>query len=550
MARFAIVGPSYSIQAQNADAQMAMNVYCENDESGLGKTPNSLLPTPGKKVFLSNTLGPTRGSFTINGRTFMAFSGPGTNFIELKIDANGNGYGVGVGNIFSDGRPVSICSDGQNLLIASAGVCYTYDLIGGAGFVEVAALSGTPISFVGFLDGYFLALQSNSRIFQTSTIEDPTTWDPLDTNEISVFGDNVPTMLVDHRLIWFFGLTKSVVYYDSGDPNTPFLPVPGGFIEQGIAASQSAAKLDNSIFWIGGDERGSGVVWRANGYTPTRVSNHAVEFAIQNYARIDDAVSFTYQDQGHSFFEIFFPSVTVDQFGNSTGTATWCFDQATGLWHQRGFWDTNFGAFEADRAWNHVFAQFQQPNGRIVTKHLVGDWFAGNVFENSINFYDDAGSAIRRVRRATYIGSEQKWAFHQQLQVDVEVGLGLTLAALWNSFDTYPVGAWVSYNNLNYIALVANNGNEPDTHPSDWSQQDSLPQGGDPQMCLRWSDDGAHTWSNEHWTSCGKMGEYNRRAIWYRLGRSRSRIYEISMTDPIPWRVVAAYIQVEPGIGS
>ena len=30
----------------------------------------------------------------------------------------------------------------------------------------------------------------------------------------------------------------------------------------------------------------------------------------------------------------------------------------------------------------------------------------------------------------------------------------------------------------------------------------------DPQLMLRWSDDGGHKWSNEHWQSAGKRGAY------------------------------------------
>ena len=60
--------------------------------------------------------------------------------------------------------------------------------------------------------------------------------------------------------------------------------------------------------------------------------------------------------------------------------------------------------------------------------------------------------------------------------------------------------------------------------------------GHDPQVTLRWSDDGGHTWSNEHWRSLGKIGETGQRVIWRRLGSTeklRDRVYEISMTDPV-----------------
>ena len=120
---------------------------------------------------------------------------------------------------------------------------------------------------------------------------------------------------------------------------------------------------------------------------------------------------------------------------------------------------------------------------------------------------DDEGAAsgvryvdIRRLRRAPHLSDEQKWLFHRKFQLDLETGVGL------------------------------NDG-----------------QGECPQIMLRWSDDGGHTWSNEHWRSAGRMGQYKRRAIWRVLGRSRDRIYEIVVSDPVPWNLLGSFIDVDEG---
>jgi hypothetical protein len=55
-------------------------------------------------------------------------------------------------------------------------------------------------------------------------------------------------------------------------------------------------------------------------------------------------------------------------------------------------------------------------------------------------------------------------------------------------------------------------------------------------MMLRWSDDGGHTWSQEHRSNTGKIGQYFYRVFWRRLGMTmklRDRVYEISGTDPV-----------------
>jgi len=73
------------------------------------------------------------------------------------------------------------------------------------------------------------------------------------------------------------------------------------------------------------------------------------------------------------------------------------------------------------------------------------------------------------------------------------------------------------------------------------------PAARDPQIMLRWSDDGGKTWSDEHWESAGQAGTYKTRCHWHRLGRSRDRVYEMVLDDPILWRVIDAYLDADPG---
>ena len=122
-----------------------------------------------------------------------------------------------------------------------------------------------------------------------------------------------------------------------------------------------------------------------------------------------------------------------------------------------------------------------------------------------IGTYQDNNQPIRRVRRAPHISTEQVRIFHSFMQVDVEAGDG--------PMPPLEDGA----------------GN---------------PRG--PQMILRWSDDGGRTWSNEYARDAGQQGQYRARVFWNRLGQARDRVYEISVTDPVAWRVVDAYLKASP----
>lgn len=69
--------------------------------------------------------------------------------------------------------------------------------------------------------------------------------------------------------------------------------------------------------------------------------------------------------------------------------------------------------------------------------------------------------------------------------------------------------------------------------------------GDDPQVMLRMSNDGGKTWFGELWRSAGKAGEWSKRVRWNRLGSSRRRVFEASVTDPVPWRLTGAYLDVD-----
>ena len=67
-------------------------------------------------------------------------------------------------------------------------------------------------------------------------------------------------------------------------------------------------------------------------------------------------------------------------------------------------------------------------------------------------------------------------------------------------------------------------------------------QGSDPQIVLRYSDDGGKTWSADYHRSVGAIGETKKRAIWNRLGRSRNRVFQLQYSEPTSFAFYGAHI--------
>lgn len=351
-------------------------------------------------------------------------------------------------------------------------------------------LAGIPIQ-VDYSDGYFIVIFANSNKFQISGILDGTTWPGIQVNAVSVFPENIVSIIVSHRELWVFGSQHAQPYQDTGTDEI-FDVIPGALVDTGSGATFGRNLVDNTIFWISQDQRGGCQAWRANGYSPLRISTHAVETALSSYpaSAIASMVTYTYQDGGHLFWVLYIPGTDC----------TWVYDVAESLWHKRAEWVS--GNFGPHRSWNHEYA---------FGKHLVGDWQTGNIWEMKLAydtgggvyaFVTDNGETIRRLRRSPTVVDEMNWITHADLTVDFAPGLGPQPPLTDGSGNPRP-----------------------------------------PLAMLRWSNDRGSTWSNSHAVSAGFAGQYTHRSIWRRLGRARYRVYELSMTDPIPWCIVDAYLR-------
>jgi hypothetical protein len=352
---------------------------------------------------------------------------------------------------------------------------------------------------------------------------DGTSIEPLDFASAEGSPDGLVSLIVDHREAWLFGTNSVEVWYDAGTADFPLQRIQGAFNEIGCAAPYSVAKLDNGLFWLGSDARGRGIVYRANGYNGQRVSTHAVEWQIQQYGNLSDAIGYTYQQDGHSFYVLIFPSANT----------TWVYDVATQAWHERAGWDN--GHFTRHRS--NCQMSF---NDEIV----VGDFEDGRLYAFDLDVYADDGSPQKWLRswRALPTGQNTlRRTTQHALQLDCETGVGLNEPP--NAVDRYNSEVLLG-------ALLTEAGNFLITESGDYIyvQQSNL-MTMIPRAMLRWSDDGGHTWSNEHWKSMGQIGQFGFRTIWRRLGMTlkiRDRVYEVSGTDPVKIAIMGAELAISP----
>lgn len=67
----------------------------------------------------------------------------------------------------------------------------------------------------------------------------------------------------------------------------------------------------------------------------------------------------------------------------------------------------------------------------------------------------------------------------------------------------------------------------------------------EPELMIRWRDNGNQEWGNTHYLGLGKLGDYDYYVSLRRLGKYRSRQYELSVTDDTPVTIADAEEMVE-----
>ena len=466
------IGGSYLSPYANVSVEDLINRYPEVTASPgtRARAPLILRRTPGLVLFATAGNGPLRTMFYQDGRCFCV---SGSEFYEISAA----GTATLIGTVATNANPAQISSNGtagNQLRIISGGLGYTYNRSTST-FAQITdAQFPSNVVMGGFIDTYFIVLAYDTRSVQWSTSEDGTNWSATDVFEKSQTSDNIRAMIIDRRLVYLLGSKTTEVWGNTGDTNQTFAPVQD-IIQHGIGSPWSAVPINNTIAWLGEDEHGAGQAWAIQGFTPTRFSNDAVEARWRAYGSLRSAYAHGYTEEGHSFYQVTFPQ-----------KATWVYDFATGMWHQR--LRLVEGEFEPHLARCHAWA---------FDMHLVGSRVDGKIYQQSLDVYDDAGDPIRWVRRSPHLFGRKPITVNA-FRLQCSTGIGLTTG-----------------------------------------------QGSDPQYMFRYSIDKGNTWSDELQESPGAIGEYDTIVQWNRLGQAEDGwVFEVAGSEPINDVLIGADLDI------
>lgn len=499
--RIPLVGGSYTARSIIANCQRCINLYPERNSNG-SPVQITHYQRPGLKPLIVSGIGaPVRSIYRASNGNGYCVIGNGVYAISPSWEL------TGLGTIGSSGStPVSMADNGATIAIVdgshqgwtinmadnsfavwtdSTGLMRGADRIDYIDNFLVMNVAGGP-------NNEFISTLANSINFGEGYYAFKT-----------AFPDPLVSLIVNHHYIILFGTLKSELWFNAGLATFPFMMMTGAYYEHGLGAKYSLASSDISVYFLGQDLQGHGVVWRIGGgeqYACKRISNHAVEYQIRKMANsvgIEDAIGYTYQQDGHFFYVLHFPK----------GDQTWVYDDTLGAtdatiaWHQECWTNPADGTLHRHRGNCHGF---------LHGKNLVGDHTNGTIYEMDLDTYNDTVDGV--LCRNTYIRT-----FPHLGTGEVELGI----------LGRRPVPA--DGRRIRYTAFMLD-------------LECGLGLG---TVALRYSDDRGRTYSSDVLQSTGAPGEYLTQPMWRGLGIARDRVFEVEFASDGPATLNGAWIEGE-----
>jgi hypothetical protein len=462
MARLSLPVHSYTLRSTPASPARLVNCYPEALPAD-AKTPLILSRAPGVASFSSIGNGPIRGMHGAFGYLFVV---TGTDLYRFDSAAGV----LSMGTIPGTGL-VSMDHNIDTLVIVAEPDAYTCDpsTAGSVAQITDPDFTSRGAKYVKFVDNYLLFMEPNSGRFFGADVGSATSYDALDFATAEAAPDDLVGMTVDHRQVVLLGEESGEIWENTGAAGFPFERAINGFFELGCFNGDTVAKMDNSVIWVANDY----TVRKLQGVTPQRISTHAVEQFLTT-VDLDSGRAYSYSQDGHFFYVLSF------------NTGCWVYDATANEWHERATYPYDY----------YYWQTCAQAHGRQ---------YVGSAFTDSIGYFDpetytEAGGVQRAEWTYQPVYAENKRAFHDRLEVVMEVGVGLTTG-----------------------------------------------QGSDPEMMMAYSDDGGQTWVNLPNKKIGPIGSYQQRVVWTGLGSARQRVYRGAISDPIKVVISDTVIEVRGG---
>lgn len=496
-----IVGPSYTTKSWGIDCQITSNWIPTPINSANAKTKYALYPRPGLKerTFLIggvdyNYLPTQTGTGKIRGSHFTS-KGFGTDALGVLIvvagdsvyrvdpaDENGKHVAEKLGTVSHLDGVADMTDDGYTVTISDGSTIYTIDLVTGA-FSSLGTEAPLQANSLEYFGGYTLCAGQIEGQPSNAFF-----WSELEDSTVWPALNYAQCEGLADPILCLKRVGSDLFAF--GPRSYECFQFIGDkdlpFIRQGGSMGNIGTTSAASVVAIGDNVfwMGSGVVGSRRAYT----NNGYQAVAISTDALEEEWAGYSEFSEATSW--------TYSQAGYTYYVTSWATDNKTYVYClESQQWFQASTRVASDDTYNQWMAQ---QCTYAYDQLFVGDSTTTKLYSISQDFHTDNGTQIVRRRRSPHMTKGMMTVRHQYATVDCEVGNGL-----------------------------------------------SYGQGVNPQMMLKYSDDGGQTWSADLWLPTGAKGKYRTLVNWQRLGEAKDRVYEISCSDPVRWVIYGMELGLE-----
>ena len=399
-------------------------------------------------------------------------------------EVNNAGVSTMRGTLNTSSGRVDMFDNGSQILIVDGTNGYIYTIATTTLAQIVSGNFPNGATTAAFQAGFFLVDDpAHNGRFYKSASYDGTTWAALDFATAESNPDPLVRVFVNQSVVHLLGTQTTEFWSNTGALDFPYAPVQGTAIEWGLGAKWSVAKLGGLVTYLATNTEGQLQIIRLSGYQPTVISSPEMDNEINNYSVNTDATAFSYKFNGHEFYQINFGTV-----GKS-----WLYDLTTSQQAGVPVWSKLTSGTSGGRHLGEMSINF-------INQDIVADYSTGNLYKFQSGTFTDNSVTTPWKLTSKHVYKDNAMLSLGRLWVDFETGVGL-----------------------------------------------STGQGSNPQVSLRYSKDGGHSWSSEVWRTIGAIGKYLTRVYWNRLGRARDWLFELSGSDPVKIVIMNAGLDLKVG---
>lgn len=489
--RITVNGTAYKSSVVDSNNQRCLNLFpMDTGPNGTGKDQeppiDMLVPADGSRLIQDFGTGQTRLLKKLGSYGYMVVGNTVYRLTINPLSETIEGY-TNLGTIGTTTGVVYAAANPTQVIFVD-GSQYGYLYTPGSGVFQ--RINDTDADFTGgrsvvFVDGYFVVNQPNTGKFFFSALNDGLSWDPLDVATAESSVDNLLTLAVSKGDLWPIGADSSELWYNAANPTgAPFSPRTGLEMKIGCGAQDSVVVIDDLLIFL--DNRG--YVVQSNVSPLVRDNNSGYDLKIIS----TDALTqewLSYDNMSDAIATSYISrGHLMYQISFISAKKTWTFDYITKKWHERSWYNSNEDAQE------HCLGQFYLQEGNLLLMAGVRD---GKLYSASDRLYTDNSTPIFRISQSPFF------------------------------YDP----SFYNLIGINRLELKMMTG--------------QASQGSDPQVTLKYSKDGGHTWSSALDASIGATGEYEVRPLWNRLGIARKWQFQFTVVANTDFAILDCVTNVE-----